>query len=766
MTLNPWKSFGWWKGARYAVALALTLGAAACFQSPEQRSARWKESAKTHLAAKEYGRAIIDLRNAAQTTPKDAEAHYLLGEALMKSGHPAAATQSFRKAAELKPNHAGARLRLAELLADVEDPKLHAQAEEHALAALAQRPDDPEILHALAAAEWRQKKTRLAAGHLRRALELAPAQLKSSIGLSSIQLSEERDPVAAEQTLKAAAEHAANRAEALVALGRFYASTGKNEDAEAQFGEAVKAGPNFGEGWVELARLLEAAGKQSEAEQALRRLLSLTDKKYRPLHALFLFRHGRQDAALQELKSLWEKEPDNSAVRGSLVELSMATGRLEEAEKVLDASLKRDSRDAGALEAIARIRLRQRRFSGAEQAVQNLLRIRPSSDSGRYLLAQAYRGLGRTPEFRNELRRALELNPSLLAARVELAESLRTSKALSEAQGIIDAAPASQKEALPLMIERNWLRFAQRRYAEAKPDVDKALAASRQPATLLQAGLFALQEKQYVSARSLLEEVLKLEPAHIEAMEAIAVSYASEGRAAAAVERLRRQAATVPGAAPVQFVFGAWLERTGDSAGARQAYRAALAADASYARAAVAMARLQMIDGRWEEARTGVQAVLGREPRNVDALLARGMIEEGTGQHAAAVKTYRAILQLDPAHVVAKNNLVARLCEGPETAEEALLLAQERSRAAPDDPEIGDTVGWAYFKRGRYETAVKYLESAAARKKSARILYHLAMANFKAGNRSQGRKALADAQQIDPHLAEAAEARMLADSTR
>jgi len=91
------------------------------------------------------------------------------------------------------------------------------------------------------------------------------------------------------------------------------------------------------------------------------------------------------------------------------------------------------------------------------------------------------------------------------------------------------------------------------------------------------------------------------------------------------------------------------------------------------------------------------------------------------------------------------------------------LLAQKLIQAAPGNPAINDTVGWAYYKRGQYDFAVTHLEKAA-KSRDAQATYHLAMAYFSSGKRNLGQKALVAAVQLNPSLPEAKLARALAES--
>jgi tetratricopeptide (TPR) repeat protein len=738
-----------------------------CLPTPEEKSARWLRSAKASMVKKEYNRAVIELLNAVQSTPKNAEAHYQLGLALLNSGAPDdRALKSFKTAIDLDPKRADAQLRLSELLSAADDEQTLALAERYARAALQQQSNDPEILFTLAIIEGRRSKTQAAIEHLERSLAIAPGHLKSSTALAAIQWSVERDGASAEQTLRRAIEHSPNSSEASIALGRLYAASARPQAAEIQFRRTTAAHPHSGEALLELARTQQSLGKTIDAEQTFRRLSALPDKTYRTFHAMFLFERGRQNAAIAELQRLWTSDPGDRNVRSRLVDCYLKTARLGEAEKALNSVLRRDSRDVDALEQQGELFIRQSRFQDAEKSASEALRVQPLSASACYTLAQAYRGQGRIVQYRQELRRALERNPALLQARIELTESLRHANALNDALAVVKSAPMSQQQEPLLLTERAWVLIALGRYAEARTDADRALSISRAPAALIQAGLLDIYNNRHEAGRAALEEALIGVPDNVEALNAIARSFASQRNLRAAVDRVQKQAAKLPKSADAQFVLGSWLEQTGDVAAAARAYASALRLDPAHAPPAIAYARLEMLlQGDWDAARHRVQSVLARDPRNVDALLALGMSEDGGGRRDAAIKAYRTLLQIDPSHTVAKNNLAVRLTEDFATLDEAFTLAQEAKRAFPDNPAVDDTIGWVYYKKGLHHLAIRHLERAAEKTRDARTRYHLAIAYFSAGDRRQGQNTLAVARELNPDLPEAKLAQQIADAS-
>jgi tetratricopeptide (TPR) repeat protein len=73
-------------------------------------------------------------------------------------------------------------------------------------------------------------------------------------------------------------------------------------------------------------------------------------------------------------------------------------------------------------------------------------------------------------------------------------------------------------------------------------------------------------------------------------------------------------------------------------------------------------------------------------------------------------------------------------------------------------PASADTLGWAYYKQGIYNSAVDMLQQAEkADPKDPNYHYHLGMAYLKINNAEMADKELQNTLQIDPHYAQADE---------
>ena len=81
-----------------------------CGSSPQAKEAKFLKKGQEYLAKKDYARATLEFRNAANVMPRDAEPHYQTGLVFLETGNMASAVNAFQKATALDPKHAAAQL--------------------------------------------------------------------------------------------------------------------------------------------------------------------------------------------------------------------------------------------------------------------------------------------------------------------------------------------------------------------------------------------------------------------------------------------------------------------------------------------------------------------------------------------------------------------------------------------------------------------------------------------------------------------------------
>jgi predicted Zn-dependent protease len=144
-----------------------------------------------------------------------------------------------------------------------------------------------------------------------------------------------------------------------------------------------------------------------------------------------------------------------------------------------------------------------------------------------------------------------------------------------------------------------------------------------------------------------------------------------------------------------------------------------------------------------EAARKALELVPdGRDDMTAAALITLSSAQERAGDTKGAEASLRRVLAKDPNNATALNNLGYFLLERNERLSEALEMIQRAVRSNPDNTNLLDSLGWAYFKLGKLDEAERNLKEAARRDNhSATIQEHLGDLYERRGQHEMARNA-------------------------
>jgi tetratricopeptide (TPR) repeat protein len=141
--------------------------------------------------------------------------------------------------------------------------------------------------------------------------------------------------------------------------------------------------------------------------------------------------------------------------------------------------------------------------------------------------------------------------------------------------------------------------------------------------------------------------------------------------------------------------------------------RRALALHPGYDEAALALARLLVDAGSFDEARKAVARVAPGSPFARDARFLEGVALLGLGRHREADVLYAELAAQDATAAALGNRAVARLRDGPASGASALL--RQAVEAEPASVDLPFDLGWALLVEGDPEAAAFWLRGAVRR---------------------------------------------------
>jgi Flp pilus assembly protein TadD len=198
----------------------------------------------------------------------------------------------------------------------------------------------------------------------------------------------------------------------------------------------------------------------------------------------------------------------------------------------------------------------------------------------------------------------------------------------------------------------------------------------------------------------------------------------------------------------------------GDLTTAEKLLQQAIAIDPNNLDAYGMLGRLYATQRRLGDATTQFEKLAERQPKSVSAHTITGILLDMQHRPDDARRKYERALEVDPRAAVAANNLAWIHAETGGNLDIALQLAQTAKAQLPDRPEVNDTLGWIYHKKGLSAMAVTpLLQSVQKDPTNATYHYHLGMAYAGSGEKDKARASLQKALSLDGNFSGAAEAR-------
>jgi predicted Zn-dependent protease len=265
-------------------------------------------------------------------------------------------------------------------------------------------------------------------------------------------------------------------------------------------------------------------------------------------------------------------------------------------------------------------------------------------------------------------------------------------------------------------------------------------------------GQMYLRDNQPQKAVQALAKVVAQNPGSAPARQLLAGAYAAAGDLKGAIGTLSEIIDYAPQLAETLALY---LEQDGQLKEAAAAYTVALSQQPNNRqlklRRIMALSKAKDYD---QAVRYATEA-RKQHPDDPNFPLALVDLYADAGRPGDAEKLLRQMLANEPSNPTVLNHLGYMLANRGEQLDEAVTLVKKALDAKPDQPEFLDSLGWAYYKRGELNDAVKYLSQAAAKlPENSEVQDHLGDAHAKRGSMQDAitawTKALAgDGQGID-----------------
>ncbi|HMV37878.1 MAG TPA: PEP-CTERM system TPR-repeat protein PrsT [Plasticicumulans sp.] len=721
-----------------------------------------------------------EAQHAVDLGPGDAEAWNALASVMHQSGKDDEALAAYARALEVDPRMLAARLARAGLLLDLDrldeagqdieslrkeypvEPRgmllraLWLQRRGETDAARAALADTGAVLKAVPRETMERfpalllvsGMTHSALGELERArddlaryLELAPDNpgARKQLGAVYVRLNE---PTQAVAVLEPARLRVPDDPRILALLGIAYSMKGSHLVATELLEKASALSGGAADIRTDLAASQLRIGRQ---EQALDELATVYDKDPAQTRAGVLLaglhlQRGEAAKAVDILQQLVGQEPRNLTFLNLLASALLASGRQPEARTMLERAIEIDPAFLPAQLGLARLDILARKFDQARARLQARLQATPENVQLLVEMARVDAITGARDTAIQRLERARSLSADAIEPRQFLIDLYLRRNEGNQALEVAEELVARHPDNLASLAALGTTQLVLGKGPLAQVTFRRMVKfAGFDPIALMRIARLQEQAGALNDSAFTLEQAVHAEPNRPELLAALAGAYLVTGRLEEAEEQARRLQQLDPASPVSQRLLAEALLRRNKPAEAAAMFRQAMAKTPS-AELVIGAFRALLADDRAADGIRMLEDWVAQHPddRNVRTALAEGYMRAERWKEALPL--YEALLAVQPEQPQVLNNLAYIALQTGDEAK-ALDYARRAAALAPQDPAITDTLGWILVRAGRAQEALQYLREAQSRDAgNPEIRYHLGVALMQLGRKAEARR--------------------------
>jgi tetratricopeptide (TPR) repeat protein len=195
---------------------------------------------------------------------------------------------------------------------------------------------------------------------------------------------------------------------------------------------------------------------------------------------------------------------------------------------------------------------------------------------------------------------------------------------------------------------------------------------------------------------------------------------------------------------------------------AEHSFKKAIEENPNFTEPYFALARIYLMEKKEDKAIAQYKTVLEKNPKQAAPHMLLGTIYDMQKRFDLSENHYRAALDINPEFAPAANNLAYLLTVQGKNIDEALGFARMAKEKLSDDPNVMDTLGFIYYKKGLYDSAIsEFADSLEKIPENADVHYHLGLAYHKKGDMDRARAELEKALSLNEKFDGSDEARRI-----
>lgn len=747
----------------------------------EERKAAYLAKAEQSMASGDYDKARIELKNVLQIDPKDAAAHYKLGQLYEGKKDFRKAFQQYSQASELAPDNIEYQAQIGKFYLVLGNDIDKATEILNKIKQKDANNIDGQLLEAGILLKQKKVEESLA---IAKAINAAhPENKESAIFLASIYSMQQQYPMSIVVLEAALKHHHDDRVlnSALVGalfnnkdfdktekllqsnldqhpevysnytnLAHFYQNQSKLKDAENTLRKAVKSAPDDTKRKMTLVDFIRQSGSTADAISEVQNLIKETPSSgdLRLLLGQLQYSEKSYPEAIQTYeKAITDFSDDETGIKSriALASIYMQENKTNEAEKIVKKALSISPNDVDVNFLSARIAIFNKNYEKAVIALRTVVKDAPDNIEAYLLLAESHKALKEDDQAKAVLVKAYENNRTNREALKKLAAYYVKNNNKDEGAKIVNEYVAMDGKDYEMLSIKASLLNAEKKYSEASKVASEVIAQyPDKDQGYVQSVPYLLSQEKTDDAIKILRGGYE-KTKNTSLLNMVAEIQLRSGTTADAISTINDALGESDSELLYLTQARAYIVKK-DMNNAIKVLRESIGKDNSRQRSYVALAKMYLQKNERAEAIKLLSTGMEKSP-NLDIGFLLANIYELNKDYDKAIALYEKLESDYGDNILILNNLAALLSEyktDDASLSKAKLLADKLSTST--QPVVLDTVGWVYYKAGDYTAAVKTLKSVLDSSPDVPVFnYHLGMAYFKSGDKSNAKTYLSKA---------------------
>jgi putative PEP-CTERM system TPR-repeat lipoprotein len=632
------------------------------------------EQARLAAAEKKLDESVRLIERAILSAPKHADAWLMKGDLARASANEADAMAAYQKVIEFDPANIAARLNVTSL--HIANNKL-SEARKLIAQTRAIDPASVTTAHMQALVEYQARDYKAANDAILQVLKAAPNYLPS-----------------------------------VVLAGAILTELGSYEQAQQHIGRALDQMPDN----IYVRRLmvvsLARSGQMPRAIEVLQAALKQApgDSQVVALAGELHLQSGEFAKAAAYFDMAAARDPNDAAARVRLAVSRMASGAADRAIADLELATKLDSNNYQADMLLVASHLKRGNYDRALNAMASLEKKQPKNPVIFNLKAGILHGMKDIPNARENFERALELQPTFLAAAVNLAQLDILDRNLKSARGRLEAILEKDKSNVSVLIALSELGPALGATTQERVGwLERARKANPQAVAPPQMIIsLYLEIGETTKALEVAQQAHLHSPGNPQLIDLLGATQLNAGEKERALVSFRNLVQVQPKSPAALYRLASAQTYTSDDDSARETLKKALSLSPDFGDAQLALVSLEIRARRYADALNIARQAQKQNPKSPFGFALEGQVWMGEKKFSQAIKSYEA------AHGMAKNaTSLINLCSAyvaAGNADEGSARLTQWLKESPDDTVVRLYAAETALKRGGFKEAIAHYE--------------------------------------------------------